>query len=103
MSGKRGALQAAHTTMVERTGSDHLAHQPRQIVSPYLTAAEAIVYLRLHSESALYRLVNEHRLPHGRRGRLYLFDTREIDAWVAGHGSAIEQMRSIQLSRKKVG
>lgn len=103
MSRKSGALQSAHTAVVERTGADHLAHQPRQIVSPYLTAAEAIVYLRLHSESALYRLVNEHRLPAGRRGRLYLFDIREIDAWVAGHSSALEQTRSsIQLSRKKV-
>lgn len=61
--------------------------------SPYLTAHEAILYLKLGSQSALYRLVREHRLPFCRRGRLYLFDTREIDAWVHGHGSAIEMAR----------
>jgi excisionase family DNA binding protein len=64
------------------------------MTSPYLTAAEAIAYLKLHSSSALYRLIREHRLPVCRRGRLYLFDTREIDAWVHGHGSAIEWTRA---------
>lgn len=103
MSGKRGVLQAAHAPMVERAGADHLAHQPRQIVSPYLTTEEAVSYLKLGSDSALYRLIREHRLPTCRRGRLYLFDTREIDAWAHGHDSALEQARSIQLSRKKVG
>lgn len=62
--------------------------------SPYITAAEAIAYLRLGSQSALYRLVREHEMPHCRRGRLYLFDTRELDAWVRGHGSAIEFIRA---------
>lgn len=62
--------------------------------SPYLTAAEAIAYLRLGSQSALYRLVREHRLPFCRRGRLYLFDTRELDAWVRNYGSAIERARA---------
>lgn len=64
------------------------------MTSPYLTAAEAIAYLRLGSQSALYRLVREHRLPFCRRGRLYLFDTRELDAWAHGHGSAIEMARA---------
>jgi excisionase family DNA binding protein len=62
--------------------------------SPYLTAAEAIAYLKLGSTSALYRLVREHRLPCCRRGRLYLFDTREIDAWLRGHDSAIDWTRA---------
>ena len=62
--------------------------------SPYLTAHEAIAYLRLGSQSALYRLVREHRLPFCRRGRLYLFDTRELDAWVRHYGSALEMTRA---------
>jgi excisionase family DNA binding protein len=62
--------------------------------SPYLTATEAIAYLKLGSSSALYRLVREHRLPHCRRGRLYLFDVRELDAWAHGHHSAIEWARA---------
>jgi excisionase family DNA binding protein len=65
--------------------------------SPYLTASEAIAYLRLGSQSALYRLVREHRLPFCRRGRLYLFDTRELDAWAHGYDSAIEQARAQRL------
>ena len=44
--------------------------------TPYLTAREAMTYLRLNSQSALYRLVNQHRLPTLRRDRLYMFDTR---------------------------
>jgi excisionase family DNA binding protein len=62
--------------------------------SPYLTAAEAITYLRLGSRSALQRLIVEHRLPCCRRGRLYLFDTRELDAWLRGHNSALDWARA---------
>lgn len=68
------------------------------IESPYLTAAEAIAYLRLGSPSALYHLIREHKLPYGRRGRLYLFDTRELDAWVHGHDSAIEWARAQRVA-----
>jgi excisionase family DNA binding protein len=64
--------------------------------TPYLTAAEAIAYLRLGSRSALQRLIVEHRLPCCRRGRLYLFDTREIDAWLHGHGSALDWARALR-------
>ena len=56
------------------------------MTSPYLTARETIAYLRLGSKSALYRLIREHRLPFCRRGKKYLFDTRELDAWVARKG-----------------
>jgi len=66
----------------------------REIESPYLNAHETVQYLRLGSLSALYRLVREHQLPHGRRGGLYLFDRRELDAWVRGFGSALEMVRS---------
>jgi excisionase family DNA binding protein len=62
--------------------------------SPYLTAAEAMTYLRLGSRSALQRLIVEHRLPCCRRGRLYLFDTRELDAWLHGHASALDGARA---------
>lgn len=64
--------------------------------TPYLTAAEAIAYLRLGSRSALQRLIVEHRLPCCRRGRLYLFDTRELDAWLHGHGSALDWARALR-------
>jgi excisionase family DNA binding protein len=64
--------------------------------SPYLTANEAITYLRLGSRSALQRLIVEHRLPCCRRGRLYLFDTRELDAWLHGHSSALEMARTLR-------
>lgn len=66
----------------------------RPIDSPYLTSHEAVSYLRLGSLSALYALVREHRLPHGRRGDLYLFDKRELDAWVKGFGSSVEWARA---------
>jgi len=66
----------------------------------YLTAAEAIEYLRLGSESALYRLIREHRLPTCRIGRHYRFDREDVDAWVHGHNSSLEWART---QRRKVG
>ena len=64
--------------------------------SPYLTAREAMAYLKLESQSALYRLVKEHRLPTCRRGRLYLFDRRDIDVWLRGFNSEIEMRRALK-------
>jgi len=87
-------LQLATATVQEGQGALDAAHRPLHVVSPYLTAAEAVVYLRLKSSSALYWLVREQALPFCRRGRLYLFDTREIDAWTHGHGSSVERSRA---------
>jgi excisionase family DNA binding protein len=64
----------------------------RPVESPYLTSREAMAYLRVNSLSNLYHLVREHRLPCLRRGNLYLFDTRELDAWLRG-ATAIEFSR----------
>ena len=52
------------------------------VASPYLTSREAVDYLKLPSLSALYTLIREHALPAHHRGRLRLFDVRELDAWV---------------------
>ncbi|MEP7304685.1 MAG: helix-turn-helix domain-containing protein [Acidobacteriota bacterium] len=54
------------------------------VASPYLTSREAVDYLKLPSLSALYTLIREHSLPAHHRGRLRLFDVRELDAWVRG-------------------
>jgi excisionase family DNA binding protein len=73
--------------------------QPAKTVdSPYLTAKEAVEYLRLGSLSALYRLITEHGLPHGRLGRHHRFDKRELDAFVRGFDSAIEMARFTKKS-----
>ena len=63
------------------------------MTSPYLTARETIAYLRIGSQSAFYRLIREHGLPFCRVGRLYRFDRRELEAWMRGFGSALEQLR----------
>ena len=55
--------------------------------------------MKLGSPSALYRLVREHRLPFCRRGRQYLFDTRELDAGVHGYDSALERTRAARKVR----
>jgi excisionase family DNA binding protein len=62
--------------------------------SPYLLADEAAAYLRLGSTDALYYLIKQHGLPFCRRGRLYLFDRRELDAWTHGHASALDFSRA---------
>lgn len=61
---------------------------------PKLTAAEAIAYLNIGSESALYRLIREHRLPFLRVGQRYRFDRAEVDAWMHGHSSVIAMARA---------
>lgn len=63
-------------------------------LTPYLTANEAMAYLKLGSLNSLYRLVREHRLPFCRIGRHYRFDTRELDAWLRGFSSEIEMARA---------
>ena len=63
-------------------------------ISPYLNSKEAMAYLRLTSSSSLYYLINERRLPYLRRGGRLLFDTRELDAWLRGHDSALELTRA---------
>jgi excisionase family DNA binding protein len=72
------------------------------VTSPYLTSEEAIVYLRLQDHqspySALYRLITEWRMPNCRVGRLYRFDTRELDAWMRGHESALAMVRARKAS-----
>lgn len=61
---------------------------------PLLTSADAIAYLNVGSESALYRLIREHQLPFRRVGRLYRFDRADVDAWTQGHRSSLELARA---------
>lgn len=69
--------------------------------TPYLTLPEAQAYLNLTAPRAIYRLIREHALPFCRVGRLYRFDVRELDAWVHGHGSAIEQTRALRETQRR--
>lgn len=63
------------------------------VQSPYLTSAEAVTYLRLSDNAALYDLMKEHGLPYLRCGGRYRFDTRELDAWLRGT-TALELRRA---------
>ena len=56
----------------------------RVIESPYLTADEAVAYLKLKTKQALYYHIKENRLPTCRRGRTLLFDRADLDAWIRG-------------------
>lgn len=59
------------------------AEAPRRASdSPYLTVQEAVAYLRVPSRAALYHLIRNWRLPHGRRGGQYIFHKGKLDAWV---------------------
>lgn len=68
------------------------------VQSPYLTSKEAVAYLRLGSLSALYSHMRENKLPYVRVGRHLRFDTRELDAWMRGFGSALERRRDERQS-----
>ena len=55
----------------------------------WLTIKQAAEYLQLGSESAVRRLVKEHRLPFGRIGRKYRFSKSRLDAWVESCGDVL--------------
>ncbi len=74
--------------------------QPSQIVSPYLTAEAAVQYLALKSKKSLYHHIRENRLPTCRIGRHLRFDVRDLDAWIRGFDSALEQQRAVRAVRR---
>lgn len=81
MIGKR-TLQAVAPQAQERTGALDATDQTRQVITPYLTSAEAVVYLKLPSLSSLYSHIRENKLPVLRAGADLRFDVRELDAWL---------------------
>ena len=66
-----------------------LAPQAVDIVdTPWLTAREACVYLRLTSRSAITRLIREYHLPYFRLGTTLRFHKGQLDAWLMARGTA---------------
>lgn len=56
---------------------------PRQIDSPYLTAAECAAYLRFASVRALYKAIPTSGIPALRCGtRKFLFHRDDLDTWL---------------------
>jgi PTS system nitrogen regulatory IIA component len=52
----------------------------------WLTLDELAAYLKV-SKSALYKMVQEGRIPGGKVGRVWRFDRAEIDRWVKSRGA----------------
>jgi len=52
----------------------------------WLTLDELASYLKV-SKSALYKMVQEGRIPGGKVGRVWRFDRAEIDRWVKSRGA----------------
>ncbi len=77
-----------------QAGNSSTQQSARPVHSPYLSSQEAVIYLRLPSTASLYALIREQRLPNLRRGRLYLFDTRDLDAWLCGETVGRRALRS---------
>lgn len=86
-------LRALDAPLGASHGEPRLAQvQPRTrqiapIDSPWLTAEEAIGYLRLGSRTALTRAMHENRLPYHRLGTRLRFYRPELDAWILNTGS----------------
>ncbi len=74
------------------------SHRQTEVVSPYLTTASCVEYLRLPSRAALYYHIRENGLPTCRCGGSLRFDRRDLDAWLRGT-HALELVRT----RKKTG
>jgi excisionase family DNA binding protein len=71
------------------------------VSSPYLTSQEAADYLKLPSVNALYKLMARSDIPRCRRGGDWLFDVRELDAWLRGT-TAIDLLRE-RTAKKRPG
>lgn len=69
-----------------------VAEQPRQPESLWLTANEALDYLRLTSRSSLNYASKQRGLPYHRFGSHLRFYRPELDAWLlaTGSGTAVE-------------
>lgn len=86
--------QAVTPATDQRTGALDVPGQPRQVVTPYLDSREAVAYLKLPSLSSLYSHIRENKLPTLRAGGDLRFDSRDLDAWLRGFGSALEMQRA---------
>lgn len=62
--------------------------------SPYMLSRDVMAYLKLGSLTALYSLIKEYHLPHCRRGGVYLFDRRDVDAWLHGYQNSVDYVRA---------
>lgn len=60
----------------------------------WIGPAAAMRHLDIHSLSALYRLIKDHRLPFGRVGRRYRFRRDQLDQWVAVRG--VDAMAAVE-------
>ncbi len=94
------ALQGVSPFSQDGESLHHGVNGQHQIVSPYITATDAVTYLALGSKSALYHHIRENRLPTCRIGRHLRFDIRELDAWVRNGGD--ESVPTI-TARKRLG
>ena len=73
----------------------------RIIETPYLTASEAVCYLKLRTKQALYRHIKENHLPSLRIGSTLRFDTRDLDAWLRGNAMAEPSSTVMRAVRQK--
>lgn len=55
----------------------------------WIEPAAAMQHLGVHSLSALYRLIDEWRLPYGRLGRRYRFRRADLDQWLTQHTAVL--------------
>jgi excisionase family DNA binding protein len=74
------------------------------IESPYLTAAEAVIYLKRRTKQALYHHIKHNRLPTWRIGSTLRFDKEDLDAWLRSNAMAQPSstvMRAVRQQRRR--
>lgn len=87
-------LKSAHARAQVIHESDQSAEALYKFRYGWIDAHAAMSYLSVESQSALYRLIHQHRLPCGRAGRHYRFRRADLDQWVASSGrSALAAVR----------
>lgn len=68
--------------MAAQAGSDGVVTEAeREYLYGWIDGRAAMRHLGLGSQTALYRLITDHRLPYGRVGNRYRFKRIDLDAW----------------------
>jgi excisionase family DNA binding protein len=78
-----------HHVQPRRQRPTPVEQSPQDFLYKWIEPEDAMAHLSVHSRSALYRLIDNHRLPCSRVGRYYRFRRADLDAWMTNNRPAL--------------
>lgn len=85
--------RALHAVQSSAHLSHELDHVTQEFRYGWIDAGAAMRHLGVGSSSALYRLINQWRLPCSRLGRLYRFRRCDLDQWMTANQRALASVQ----------